>query len=210
MLIGVDLDDTLLNRTEAYSAWVDSFCLSHDRVDEAPWLRAHGRSGTLPHTELAAALSERWGISEVGLAEVVRGQHLAWIIARSPIERRKYELSRLRSENHRVVILTNGEADWQVAKIRALRLDQFVDGWFISGPSGVRKPQREFFDMAAQRWEAPAVDWVVGDNPATDIAGGRRHGAKTGWVSHARQWPVRAFAPTVSGTDVIDVLRQIR
>ncbi|MFE3472209.1 HAD hydrolase-like protein [Streptomyces bacillaris] len=37
--------------------------------------------------------------------------------------------------------------------------------------------------------------WMVGDNPETDIDGGRRAGLRTIWIPNGRAWPNRLAAP---------------
>ncbi|MEU7348516.1 HAD hydrolase-like protein, partial [Streptomyces bacillaris] len=37
--------------------------------------------------------------------------------------------------------------------------------------------------------------WMVGDNPETDIDGGRRAGLRTIWIPNGRAWPRRLAAP---------------
>ncbi|MGW1534472.1 HAD family hydrolase [Streptomyces aureus] len=99
-------------------------------------------------------------------------------------------LDQLRSEGWTVGVATNGAADIQRAKLAATGLLDCVDGIAVSGDIEVRKPDRRLFELAAERCGTNLSygGWMIGDNPATDIGGGRAAGLRTIWIQ-GRPWP---------------------
>ncbi len=60
-----------------------------------------------------------------------------------------------------------------------------IDACISSGAVGYEKPCPEVFRYARQLAGAPALCYMVGDNPATDIRGGEAGGMRTILVHHA-------------------------
>lgn len=60
-----------------------------------------------------------------------------------------------------------------------LGLSPCIDGWFLSADFGYEKPRPEFFRHALERIGSPDGCVMVGDNPASDIAGGQAVGMTT-------------------------------
>jgi putative hydrolase of the HAD superfamily len=90
-------------------------------------------------------------------------------------------LTTLRSRGWRTAILTNGLPATQAAKVRALRLTEFVDHVIYADehiPGG--KPAPEAFLAALKRLEAtPQNAVMVGDDRVNDIEGARAVGMRT-------------------------------
>jgi putative hydrolase of the HAD superfamily len=109
-------------------------------------------------------------------------------------------LDRLRAAGWAVGIVTNGMTDNQTGKIERTGLASRVDGWAISGAEGVRKPDARLFEIAAGRCGAPLRGgWMVGDDPAKDIDGGRRAGLRTIWIDRGRAATEPAADQIVTG-----------
>ena len=68
----------------------------------------------------------------------------------------------------------------------------------------VGKPAEALFQAATAGWELPASDLlVVGDDPDTDIAGGRRVGARTALVLTGKSERIAPDAGRRAGADVV-------
>ncbi|MEU8177361.1 HAD-IA family hydrolase [Microbispora hainanensis] len=203
-----DLDNTLVDRDEAFRRWAEEFANDHGLDAEAvERLVALDEHGYLPRETLFAHIQEDFGID--GPAEDLwdayrrRMPHLA----RCPQEVRD-GLTRLRTAGWRVAIVTNGHADNQLGKIRSTGLDEVVDAWAVSGAEGVRKPERGLFEIAATRAGA-SLDtggWVIGDHPVMDMAGGRAIGFATIWIDRGT-WAGQEPAPDHTVTDVTEAIR---
>lgn len=100
-------------------------------------------------------------------------------------------LSWMRASGWRVVIVSNGMADNQLAKIDRTGLGEHVDACCVSGEVGIRKPDIRIFELAAERCggDLTGGGWMVGDNPGHDIAGGRDAGLRTVWIAGQQDWP---------------------
>ena len=90
-----------------------------------------------------------------------------------------------------LAILTNGPRSVQRQRLQHLGLDRLTSFQLISGELGVAKPQRAYFARALELAAVPARDAVmIGDNPATDIAGARDTGLHAVWLNRAGlPWP---------------------
>lgn len=84
-----------------------------------------------------------------------------------------------------LLLLTNGFADVQHARIERLRLKDTFDHVIISEEVGVAKPDRDIFDIAFERMGCPSKSHVliVGDSLSSDIRGGADYGIDTCWFN---------------------------
>ncbi|EFL04984.1 MULTISPECIES: HAD family hydrolase [Actinomycetes] len=184
-----DLDDTLTDLSGAFSRWAAEFAVRYRLPDDAAaWLIAARRGG--PMAGFFAKVRQKFDLAEP--AE----QLWASYRARIPQLVRLYpnaleDLGILRTTGWRIGIVTNGMQDNQLAKLRRTGLDKAVDGYCISAAVGLRKPDPRIFRLAAQNCGTTLSpdDWVIGDSPDLDIAGGHNAGLRTLWISHHRAWP---------------------
>lgn len=90
----------------------------------------------------------------------------------------KQLLKKLRTDGHDFGIITDGRAETQRNKIRALGLDQWNAAIAISEEMGVGKPHpKSFLRLQHRFFGMPLV--YVGDNPAKDFLAPRRLGWTT-------------------------------
>ncbi|MER7662816.1 HAD family hydrolase [Streptomyces sp. NPDC096193] len=187
MLALFDLDDTLVDRCGGLEDWARGFVRSR-RLPAAAQsvicerLRQRAYPADFVHLRDALGLSDDpgdlWREYVDGIARSVRC---------SPGVLEGLEV--LRAEGWTLGIATNGAGDIQRAKLAASGLALHFDGICVSEEVGARKPAREHFDAAAALcgMSLSAGGWMVGDNPATDIAGGRAAGLRTVLVSGGRE-----------------------
>ncbi|MCD9142392.1 HAD family hydrolase [Streptomyces albireticuli] len=188
-----DLDNTLIDRQNALSGWVNEFCISRDLSDSACIkmceelsVRAYPADFVRLRRELQLAESadELWKSYVRGIA--------ARVTCRPGTAQR---LGELRAAGWSLGVITNGAVDIQQAKLKQTGLLGAFDMVCISGEVGVRKPSPEIFEAAARRCALPLDGWMVGDNPATDVGGGQAVGLRTLWISGGREWPAGARNP---------------
>ncbi len=116
-------------------------------------------------------------------------------------------LSRLRDAGYMIGVLSNGFADVQHRKIARAGLKDKIDLVVLSDDIGINKPDRRLFAYAQSLtpWPDDARrHLMIGDNPATDIAGALNAGWKAIWYR-----PSRSEAPVPEGAEAIVALDDI-
>lgn len=205
MLLLVDLDNTLVDRRAAYKAWA----VSRFGESELPWLVDADRDGYEKREALAAKIVARYGGDEGRMLVELRAgmvENLAPDPAIAAV------LTDARAAGFVPVVVTNGTVAQQEAKLRRTGLDKLVAGWAISEGVGVRKPDRQIFEIAAATAGIPLSDsgWMVGDSADYDVGGGHAAGLRTAWVTLRREWPAGlAYRPDVTGTTGAAALRAV-
>ncbi|MFE7194005.1 HAD hydrolase-like protein [Kitasatospora sp. NPDC057541] len=201
-LLLVDFDDTLIDRLAAVTAWVARYCTEHNlgpavgqRMLEAMRVRADLDviDGLCAELGLPDSPSELWSRYEPELSALV-----------TPFPGVIEALTTVREAGHQVVVVTNGGAGIQHAKLAASGISNVVDAVCISGEVGTRKPGRRIFEAAAASVgrELAQGGWMIGDNADLDVAGGRDAGLRTVWISHGRDWPGGAGPDFIARTTV--------
>ena len=116
-------------------------------------------------------------------------------------------LARLKDAGWSIGVATNGASDIQRAKVRATGLADLIDGIAASGDIDVRKPDARLFELAAARCGTQLTpgDWMTGDNPESDIAGGAAAGLRTIWV-RGRDWPDGLAVAHHTADDVVEAV----
>lgn len=94
----------------------------------------------------------------------------------------------LRRRGVALALVTNGEAASQRGKIEQVGLVPYFDVVVVEGEFGIGKPEPAVFRHALAALDRrPHAAWMVGDDLAKDIAGGRNAGLYTVWVDSRRQ-----------------------
>ncbi|MEU9149374.1 HAD-IA family hydrolase [Streptomyces sp. NPDC048417] len=206
MLALFDLDDTLIDRRGGLEDWARGFVRSRRLPSETVFVicdRLRERACPSDFVELRETLGlvdapdALWHEYVTGVARSVRcaPQVREW-------------LRELRAAGWTIGIATNGAGDVQRAKLAAAGLTSFFDGICVSEEIGVRKPAYEHFETAALLCgsDLAAGGWMVGDNPDTDIAGGRMAGLRTAWVTAGREWGDGPHQSDVVARDVTEAI----
>ncbi|WP_419996373.1 HAD family hydrolase [Streptomyces boninensis] len=195
-----DLDNTLIDRQAALKVWARTFAVTRGLPGAERLIREalHSRAYPRDFEWLRAALDVRESAAELW-SEYAAG--VADNAACSPGVRRG--LGELRAAGWTLGIATNGATDIQRAKIDRTGLAGLVDGVCVSEEVGEVKPAAVVFEVAAKRCgvELNGGGWMVGDNAATDIAGGRDVGLRTLWIAAGRPWPTDDTRPDLVAED---------
>lgn len=202
MLLLLDLDNTLVDRSAAFERWARQWTTDPADVD---WLIATDNDGYEPRERFAARIGERFGRPE----EDVLGELRAGMVEQMELDP---EVGRALTEavaaGWSPVVVTNGSVRQQEAKLRHTGLDRLVAGWIVSEGAGVRKPDRRIFELAAESAGLPLTGWMIGDHAEFDIGGAAAAGLRTGWLSRGREWPAGlAYRPTVIAEDCASAIR---
>ena len=90
-------------------------------------------------------------------------------------------LEYLRSNNIPIAIVTDLTSQIQLRKLCFFNLETTFDAVVTSEEVGADKPDRKNFDLTLRKLGLDSFDdiWMIGDNPYTDIKGGKSVGAIT-------------------------------
>jgi 2-haloacid dehalogenase len=97
-----------------------------------------------------------------------------------------------------LLLLTNGFADVQRARLKRLQIADMFDHILISEEVNAAKPGRAIFEIAFQRMGLPRKEEVlmVGDSLRSDIRGGSEFGIDTCWFNPGGDRNTSGIAPT--------------
>jgi putative hydrolase of the HAD superfamily len=113
----------------------------------------------------------------------------------------------LRRRGKRLGIITNGAASVQNAAIDALGIRNTMAAILISETEGLRKPDPQLFQRAAERIGAPLDRCCfVGDHPTIDVGGARAAGLQAFW-KRTSYWSPSAPVPTIEAIpDLLEII----
>jgi putative hydrolase of the HAD superfamily len=87
----------------------------------------------------------------------------------------------------KVYLVSNAQSCFTLDELRATGLYDLFDGIIISSDVGVKKPWREIFDIAFDRFGISAGDSIyVGNDMRDDILGASRAGLRTLYIHTAQ------------------------
>lgn len=116
-------------------------------------------------------------------------------------------LKRLRA-SYKLLLLTNGVAEVQREKVRAVGCEELFDAIVIGGEHAEQKPFPSIFTLCFRTLDMEAKDCVVvGDDLDTDIQGGFNAGVRaTVWISGSgRRIPNGSVEPDYTIAAVLDL-----
>ncbi len=206
-LLLLDLDNTLVDRERTFLEWADAFVRLHDLSrSTVEWLVQIDETGMAPRETFWLEIKERLGLAEPVLQLVAR-----WGVEFPALyrcdEATATALHEARAAGWALGIVTNGDADIQARKVAAAGLVDLVDAVCVSGAEGVRKPDPRLFMRAAERAGDPSGQgWMVGDDPASDIAGGRAAGLRTVWLRRHRAWLEPGYTPDMQADTTAEAI----
>jgi HAD superfamily hydrolase (TIGR01549 family) len=184
-----DLDETLVDNTstrmERYRQVFAAIAAADRRVSVDDCLRRYvelHREIPAPYGRLQRLLTEvgHWD-TEVGREAYEYASDARWMRLHHGVTQLLTELR----VSYPLGLVTNGFTRHQRAKLRAFDLEQFFDKTaVISEEAGFAKPDVGIFRLAAELVGVdPGLILFVGDDPDADIAGARRAGMTTAWVT---------------------------
>lgn len=105
-----------------------------------------------------------------------------------------------------LALVSNGIGVVVRTKVERLDLERYFNAIVVSGEVGIAKPHGRFFDIAFEQLAHPdkAATLMIGDNLASDIAGGINYGIDTCWYA-----PNTRAEPSVTPTHRVDTLQEI-
>ncbi|WP_406089991.1 HAD family hydrolase [Kitasatospora purpeofusca] len=199
-LLLVDLDHTLVEREGGPEAWTPTFCATHGLPPEAaPTVFTLFRADRSPAG--FARIAAHYGLPHTG-ADLWE-EHVAHEADRTHLLPGAPEaLAALRAAGWPIAVVTNGCTDIQRAKLTRTGLLPAVDAVVVSEEAGARKPDPAIFHLAAARLgrTLTPTDWMVGNNPATDLRGAHATGLRSIWITPTPPPPLPPTHPTPTHT----------
>ncbi|NUS81013.1 MAG: HAD family hydrolase [Streptomyces sp.] len=210
MLALFDLDNTLIDRQRGLEDWARSFVHSRELPREVvsaicDRLRERAYPHDFVYLREALGLPETAGDLWDEYVEGVAGAVRCFPGAAESLEG-------LRKAGWTIGVATNGAGDIQRAKLAATGLVRLFDGVCVSEEVDARKPEHRHFEAAAALCGSrlSAGGWMVGDNPETDIEGGRAAGLRTVWVAKGRSWSLGPHEPDIVAQGVVEAIEALK
>ncbi|UOQ49349.1 HAD family hydrolase [Gracilibacillus caseinilyticus] len=92
----------------------------------------------------------------------------------------KHFLEELSDSEFVVAVLTNGPADGQRKKIKALGIESYIQQIYISSEIGFSKPNKEAFQLVLDDLHVEASNtWMIGDSIKYDMEGAKACGIRS-------------------------------
>ncbi len=189
-----DLDHTLIDTDGAEARSLDDV-LAHAQLPLDPWADRYRAINTRLWAEVEAGTRRPDDVKEERFRRLledagstrVEPADLAARFADGFVRHAEFfpgteaVLDALRAAGCVLGLVTNGIGSIQRGRIDRLGLDRWFDAYAISGELGVAKPDPAIFDIILRELADPprAEVVMVGDNPTSDIEGGRRAGVRT-------------------------------
>jgi putative hydrolase of the HAD superfamily len=212
-----DLDDTLIDRTQAVVNFANEFWFESGvqiNLSQSDFvstvLRLDG-TGYTPRDLFFQSVIEAFDLTTRQAKQFeLRFYDSAW---RLPVvlPGTNEALVRLREHGYKLGVVSNGRTEAQLNKLAATGFLPLIDVVLISESFGVKKPDPSIFKAAVDGLAIePKDSWFVGDHPLNDIWGSKQIGFKTAWVHRNRPWSTEV-APCydLMGEDLIAVLSKI-
>ncbi|RZU50855.1 putative hydrolase of the HAD superfamily [Krasilnikovia cinnamomea] len=188
MLLLIDLDNTLVDRTAAFRRWATGWAPAHGGGPaDVAWLIATDNDGYEPRERFARSIAAYFDLPDhrAVLAELREG-----MVKELELDPRVgLALAEAVAAGWSPVVVTNGTVRQQESKLRHTGLDRLVAGWVISEGAGVRKPDARMYELAAAEVGLPLRGWMIGDHAEHDVGGAVAVGLDTVWLPRGRSWP---------------------
>lgn len=181
-----DFDDTLQNRTLAFTAWAEDFIRrrlpavpERERRQMAQRMTVLNGGGYAGYPRFYELVRREFGLAgpedQVFFEDLRTRFPLHTVLLPGAAE----GLARLRAAGWLVGVITNGDPLMQNRKLDASGLRPLLDTALVSGDEGVRKPDPELFVRGAARLGvAPENCVFVGDHPVNDMEGAAAAGMR--------------------------------
>ena len=202
-----DLDDTLIDRKNAYEYMYKIFYDSHKEINSSlTWESAKeffwslSPNGAADQKKSIAAINKKWPSIPNDPVEHKRFYFETMINGLNALPNSYKFIKKISSLNIKWGIVTNGD-HYQFKKIEKVGWEKIIPFLLASDIYGSKKPEPEIYHEAVRLLdiEINKYDYskilFVGDNPYTDILGAHKVGMKTAWIKMDRDYPNDAPYP---------------
>ncbi len=184
-----DLDGTLLDRDKSIEQFIAAqYDRLHDCLKHIPKNNYAARfieldcNGYVWKDRVYQTLVAEFKIAAIGWQELLIDYETQFQYHCVPFPGLIEMLDSLKQQRYLLGIVSNGRGEFQMRAISGLGIKDYFEVMLISETEGIRKPQREIFDLAISRLGSSAqISVFVGDNPEADITGAKQAGMLTIW-----------------------------
>ncbi len=193
-----DLDNTLINRSEAFARlfehWYRTLPSTGRPPDREEFVSRFARRGNgyEPLPDIYRDMLDEWPDSFPSLDAAVESHSnmMPSVVAIHP--ETEAMLSRFHELGVPVGVITNGGAKTQWGKLRNTGVAALVEACVVSEEFGARKPDPAIFRHALDLIGAETESTLfVGDNVEHDIIGASQMNMRTAWMSLGRVWEAK-------------------
>ncbi|SHM72475.1 HAD family hydrolase [Gracilibacillus kekensis] len=119
-------------------------------------------------------------------------------------------LDHLSMNKYQLAVLTNGEVDHQMMKVKQLGITKWIpeENIFVSAGIGYSKPNRKVFEHLENKLNLSKENTIyIGDSFENDIIGAKQVGWKATWMNHRfRKKPISNYKPDYTINNPEDLL----
>lgn len=201
-----DLDNTLLNRREAFVVFAERFIgkfihLSNESEKEEiiHYLVAADRDGYRKKRELyeEALTSLRFNEPAPTVEQLLEYWFSEFFQCSVLMDGAIEILDALKAKGIKLGLITNGDIYAQNSKIDQVNIRSYFDAIIISDEVGMKKPDKRIFELALNELKSNQENTIfVGDQPINDIAGAEAAGIRGIWLAGFSEWTIPDREPT--------------
>ncbi|WP_299835215.1 HAD family hydrolase [uncultured Tenacibaculum sp.] len=185
MILVFDLDNTLINRNEAYWLWLKNKVLHECKSIDKSLILYYDNWGYTSRHHFYNWLIKKYELS-------ISSDELIMLCANELyqyISQNKETLLILKclKEQYKIVIGTNGGTQNQTNKLKAAGILAYVDHVYISENIGYKKPDSNFYKHIQDNLNCLSSEIImIGDHYEQDFLAPKKLGWKSVWLSHNR------------------------
>jgi len=214
-----DLDNTLVNRRTAFqifsNRFIDKYVECKDygsRSEIINLMRIADRDGYRNKRELFDELKTSLVMNnnEIKTDELLNFWSSEFLDCTVLMNGALEVLDYLKSKNYKLGIITNGSVYSQNTKIDKVKIREYFDTILVSDEMGIKKPDKEIFDIALDRLGFRAESCLfVGDNPELDVIGARAAGLNAVWLEGFMEWKEASEVPINKINQLLDLIHVV-
>ncbi|TVY10149.1 HAD family hydrolase [Paenibacillus cremeus] len=192
-----DLDETLMNRRKALSAFTEQLIQDYghdfevqdpDRIQQL--VKQADGGGYIPKTEMYERLVPLLGWREAPATDTFMGYwYRLYPTCAKPEEGLLPTLHYFKQQGLCLGLITNGQTAVQQPKIDLLGIRDLFGSIIVSEAAGCKKPDPAIFQLALRELDVTSAEaWYVGDHPRNDVLGAASAGLCTIWKQGIHDW----------------------
>jgi putative hydrolase of the HAD superfamily len=189
-----DLDNTILDRTNTFRSFTNSFLRSYfdhlemtqDIFDRIIHL---DQDGYKDKHELFSELLEELPWKTKPLETELLNFYSTEYVKNAVLMEHAREVVQHARKKYKTGLITNGRTLIQYGKIDQLGIRNEFDLIIVSEEAGIKKPDPRIFEMAIKQLEVKPEECIyIGDHPVNDIEGAAKIGMETIWMKVNQPW----------------------
>lgn len=178
-----DLDGTLLNRELSlvnFIRWQVQGMLKSEVINQNKFIERFielDANGHVWKDKVYSTLIKEFSITGWSVSELLASYELCFCAFSVPIEGAIEAVNSIKSLGLKVALVSNGKSPFQERNFNALGISHLFDEIFVSESVGLRKPEKEIFELACKHLGVKTSKVVfVGDSVKSDIDGANNAG----------------------------------